>query len=114
MFPMRKIIAFGVLAIAVASIWLVYSRVIQGRREAVYRAAIVPFQRNLHVGMSKADVEKYLHSRSVEYHVSGRTHLIQIGEEPPGNLWCEPWRVYVALEFDPADRLSEVQIRKWG
>jgi hypothetical protein len=41
------------------------------------------------------------------------TYEIKIGEEPDGVV-CEPWTVYVALEFNAADRLREVHIRKIG
>ncbi len=115
---MRKGIAFVVLAIALVSGWFAYSKVTQARREAAYREALAPFRRDLHVGMDRADVQKYLDSRGVEHHAvryggdTADTYEIKIGEDP-GTLVCD-WTVYVALEFSSADKLREVHIRKIG
>ena len=38
---------------------------------------------------------------------------IKIGEAP-GGLFCEPWNVYVALEFNNDNVLSEIHIREVG
>jgi len=113
---MKKCVTFAILVVALLSGWLAYSKVTQAWRDAAYRAAMAPFQRDLRVGTSRADAEGYLHSHGVEYHATnfGETHLMQIGEEPPGNLWCEPSRVSIALEFGSGDTLTEVQIRKIG
>jgi hypothetical protein len=116
---MRKIIAFAVLGIIAISSWLTYSKVTQARRETAYRAAIAPFQRDLHTGTGRADVKKYLDSRKVDYHVvryggsEAETYEIKIGEDP-GNLVCEAWNVYVALEFSSADTLRDVHIKRIG
>jgi hypothetical protein len=63
-----------------------------------------PFKRDLTTGSSRSDVERYFHSRNLIYNATSYsrdtgTDQIEIGEEPPGNLWCEPWRVYIAFEF---------------
>lgn len=75
-----------------------------------------PFQRDLPVGTSRVEVKKYLNSRSVSYHAidDGATYLVEIGEEPAGNLWCEPWTVNIAIEFGSSDEIHEVHIRKFG
>jgi hypothetical protein len=118
-FPMRKILLLILLVIAVASAWLINSKVTQARRETVYRAAIAPFQQDIPLGMTRAEVGKYLESRTVSYHAtrldaaSGDTYLIKIGEEP-GNLICESWTVYIALEFNSEDKLRDIHIRKIG
>jgi hypothetical protein len=31
-----------------------------------------------------------------------------------GNLLCEPWNVYVALEFDTTENLRDIHIRRIG
>ncbi len=116
---MRKGIALAVFVVALVSAWLAYSKVTQARREAAYRAATAPFQRDLRVGMDRADVRKYLDSRKVVYYSvryggsDADTYEIKIGEEPDG-LVCEAWTVYVALEFNTADKLREVHVRKIG
>ncbi|HEX7288154.1 MAG TPA: hypothetical protein VF532_18350 [Candidatus Angelobacter sp.] len=129
----RRVIALAVGAVVLFSAWLAYSKVAQARRETAYRAAIAPFQRDLSPGMARADVEKYLDSRGVEYHWvyvggSADSYFVQIGEEP-GSLVCKPWKVYLALNFDasdpragggpdskldPADKLRDVQVKKMG
>jgi hypothetical protein len=46
-FMMRKSVAFTLLALALLlSIWLAHSKVTQARREAAYRVAIAPVQRD--------------------------------------------------------------------
>jgi hypothetical protein len=98
---MRKIIGFTILgAVVLISAFLVRSRVNQARREDSYRAAVASFQRDLHVGADRADVQQYLHSRKVRYGGNDAdTYEIKIGEEPSNSLVCEDWDVYVALEF---------------
>jgi hypothetical protein len=116
---MTKSIAFALLAIVLVSGWLGYSKITQARREATYRSAIAPFQRDLRVGMGKTAVQKYLDSRRVSYRAVGfagndaDTYEIKIGEEP-GSFVCDPWNVYIALEFSPTDKLREVHIKKIG
>jgi len=116
---MSKGTAFALLAVALLSAWFAYSKVTQARREATYHAAIAPLKSGLPVGMDRAEVKKYLDSHRVDYHAArygGRdedTYEIKIGEEP-GNLVCERWTVYIALEFNAADKLREVHIRKIG
>jgi hypothetical protein len=130
---MRKITVVAVFALTLVSTWLVYSKVTQSRRETAYSAAIAPFQHDLHLGMARADVEQYLHSRGanfswINFGQDAETYIIKIGEEP-GSLVCEPWRVYIALEFsssvqttvvparkelDPSDKLRDIHIKKLG
>jgi hypothetical protein len=129
----RRVIALAVGAVVVFSAWLAYSKVAQVRRETAYRAAIAQFRRDLSRGMARANVEKYLDSRRVEYHWvydggSAESYFVKIGEDP-GSLVCNPWKVYIALNFDASDRLSgggadfkldpsdklrDVQIKKMG
>ena len=117
---MRKGIAIAVFLVALVSTWLVYTTVTQARRDASYRAAIAPSQRDLHLGMDTADVRKYLDSRAVAYHSvrdggsDADTYQIKIAEEPSHSLVCENWNVYIALEFTPADKLRDLHIRKIG
>jgi hypothetical protein len=120
---MRRILAAALFVIALVSTWLVYSKVTQDRREVAYRAAIAPFQHDLRLGMSRNDVREYLDARSVEYHKvrsggsEADTYEIEIGEEPASavsSLFCEPWTVYVALEFSAAETLREIHIKKVG
>jgi hypothetical protein len=106
----RRVIALAVGAVVVFSAWLAYSKIAQARRESAYRAAIAPFQRDLSPGMARANVEKYLDSRGVEYHWvydggSADSYFVKIGEEA-GSLVCRPWKIYIALDFDASDRLS--------
>jgi hypothetical protein len=114
---MKKGIAFVLFAVAL--LWFAYSKVTQARREAAYRAAIAPFERDLAVGMDRAEVEKYLDLRKANYHAvryggsDADTYEIKIGEEPD-NFPCERWTVYIALEFNATEKLREVHVRKVG
>src|SRR5262245_57409961 len=115
----KKLIAGVLVLVTALSTWLVYSKVTQAQREASYRSALAPFKRDLTVGMPKAKVEEYLRSRDTAYHVvtvgghEGESYLIKIGEESD-NLVCEPWNVYVALDFGRDDTLKYVYIDKIG
>jgi hypothetical protein len=117
---MKKGIPFVLLAMGLLVLaWVAYSKVAEARREATYRAAIAPFQRDLRVGMDRAEIQAYLASRRVDYHPvryggsDADTYEIKIGEEP-GSLVCEHWTVYITLEFSTADKLREVHVRKIG
>ena len=109
----------SVFAVSLIAAWLAYSKVAQARRDASYKIAIAPFQRDLHPGMDRAEVRKYLDSHGVICHTvryggsDGDTCEVKIGEEPDG-LFCEPWVVNVALEFSSADKLRDIHIRKIG
>lgn len=80
---------------------------------------MAPFQRDLRLGTARTDVAKYLTSRNIVYNgvkyggADGWTYQVKVGEEP-GNLVCEPWMVYIAMEFDASDRLYDVHLRKVG
>ena len=77
------------------------------------------FSATLRMGMDRTAVNKYLDSQKVDYHAVGNggsnaeKYEITIGEEP-GGLVCEPWTVYIALEFDAAEKLREVHVTKEG
>jgi hypothetical protein len=118
MLAMKKIIALTVAGAAVLlSMWLISSRVGQSRRNSSYRKAIAQFQRDLPIGMTKEGVRKYLDSRNIQYYAATRgqnrvvAFEITIGEGP-GGITCEPWEVYVALEFSPADILRQIHIKR--
>ena len=120
---MKKWIELVVVLVTLASSWILYSRSMQAGREASYETKMLPFRRDLRLGMSKVDVQNYLHSRDVScptVHYGGRdgdTCEIEIGEEPAGLLEgfvCEPWTVYLALELTGADKLRDIHIRKIG
>jgi hypothetical protein len=113
----KRVVLIVVFVSALVSSWPIYSRIRQAHRDVVYRAAIAPFQRDLHVGMSEPEVRQYLDSRHVEYNQvrfggsDGPTYEIKIGEQD--SLICE-WEVFVALEFGPTDALKEVHLRRIG
>ena len=116
---MRKGLVLAVFVVALVATWLAYSKITQARRDASYQVAIVPFNRDLRIGMDRSEVKHYLNSHSiicntVRYGGSdGDTCEIKIGEEPDG-IFYDPWTVYIALEFSPADKLRDVHIRKIG
>jgi hypothetical protein len=111
---MKKGVALVVFGLALVSGSLGYSKYMQTRREAAYRVALAPFQRDLHRRKSQNRRRKIFSFTCCAYNAidDGRTYRVEIAQEPPGNLWCEPWRVYVAFEFGSADTLNEVHIRK--
>jgi hypothetical protein len=129
---MKKISIFGCPALILVLALLIYSHVKQNRREATYRAAIEHFQHDLALGLSRSEIEKYFHSRGVEYSwqngANAAAYTVMIGEET-GGLVCKSWKVYIALEFDasaqstnhrssldpdPADKLTQIHITRAG
>ncbi|MGD0269006.1 MAG: hypothetical protein ABSB14_08075 [Candidatus Sulfotelmatobacter sp.] len=117
---MRKVIVFTAMgAVALVSVWLIGSRVAQSRRDFSYQKALSQFQHDLPVGTPKDEVKKYLDSRNVQYFADkrggSRTEAleIKIGEDPGGPV-CEPWDVYIALEFSSGEVLRQVHIRRSG
>jgi hypothetical protein len=106
------------VCVILVSAWFLLPRVRQARRESAYRVALAPFQRDLPIGMTRDEVKKYLDSRHVEHledwgsrEYGGPTYAVKVGEDP-GTLVCGPRGVYIALEFDPANVLGDVHIRK--
>jgi hypothetical protein len=120
---MRKGVAIVGLAFALIAGWLGHSKYIQAQREASYRAALSPYERDLRIGMDREQVMAYLKTHDVMCHTvryggsDGETCEISIAEEPVGigeGLFCEPWTVLVAFEFTSADKLRQIHIRKTG
>jgi hypothetical protein len=129
---MKKIVAVIVIAVAAASIWHLHSRAVEARREATYREALAPFQRDLRAGMTREDVRYYLDTKKVMYYPvfygagGAWSYEVKIGEEPSYSLVCESWTVYVAMDFAssgnqipepdplPGDTLNQIRIRKFG
>ena len=80
---------------------------------------MAPFERDLRIGMDRREVQTYIGSRRVDYHRvryggnDADTYEIEIAQEPD-SLICEHWIVYVALEFNPAEKLQEIHLRKVG
>jgi hypothetical protein len=118
---MRKIIGFTILgAVVLILAFAIRFKINNARRDASYGTALASYQRDLHIGADKADLQQYLHSRKLDYHAvryggnDADTYEIQIGVEPSNSLVCEDWDVYVALEFTAADKLREIHIRKIG
>ena len=80
---MKEGFVLVVFAVALVSGLLGYSKYMQTRREAVYRAAVAPFQHDLHAGTSRTDVEKYFHSHSVQYKLAPFYSSISISAPAP-------------------------------
>jgi len=112
-----KVVVIGCVITVLLASDMLYQHIMQARREAIYETSIAPLKRDLSRGMTKADVEQYLTARHIEHNhvgeIEGERIEIQIGEEP-GSLFCEPWRVYAALEFNEQSHLTDIHIVKVG
>jgi hypothetical protein len=60
---MRKGIIIVAVGVVLISALFIVPRVRQSRREAKYRVALAPFQRDLPIGTARGEVKKYLDSR---------------------------------------------------
>ena len=129
---MKKTVSLVIVAIALFAAWRIHSKLEQSNREKAYRETMAPFQRDLHAGVTRAEVESYLDSKKVRYSGvfvggdSAWSYETKIGEEPSESLFCESWIVYVAFEFSSSgngvpeakplsgDTLKDIRIRKVG
>jgi len=59
---------------------------------------------------------KVIHQHDLVYNAidEGKTYLIEIAQEPSGNFWRDPWRVYITFDFDSSDKLTQVRVTKWA
>jgi membrane-associated PAP2 superfamily phosphatase len=116
---MKKFVVIVAAVVVCVLAWLIFAKVQQHRRQAAYMAALAPFQHALPIGTSRVSVEEYLHANGVRYNAveyggeRNWTYQVKIGEES-GSLVCDPWQVYVAMEFDPTNRLKDVRLSKVG
>ena len=128
---MKRIVAFIAIAVVVLSAWLVHSRLERSRREVAHRAALAPYQRDLPIDISRADVDKYLASIKATHltgwdkePADGPSYLVLLGEEPGDGFVCDHWNIYVSLKFKsssgsrerplPSDTLREIHIEQIG
>ncbi len=131
--------AILVLILVLAGTWFAYhlrSQHVQAQRERFYQSVLTEYQRDLHLGMSRADVGNYLNSHHTHYGDASMmgsgnawSYQVRIGTEPSGMIGCGNWEVYIALDFentsrkptgtkgdppgDPADVLKNIRIYKF-
>ena len=116
---MRKLASAAVIVTVCVSAWLLYSKVAQHRREAAYLSTIKALQRALPNGMTMTEVSKYLDFNGMKYSAlqegenANWTYQVKIGEDP-GNLVCDHWSVYAAMEFNSSERLTNIHLTKAG
>jgi hypothetical protein len=65
---MKKTIALVAIVVIVFSALYVRSKADQERRENRYREGLVLFQRDLHAGMTRADIQSYLSSKRATFY----------------------------------------------
>jgi len=116
---MRKLAVLAIVLLACVAAWLGYSTVVRNRREVSYQARIAPFRQALPNGTSSAEVAHWLDSRGFTYEKArfgglNWAYQVKIGEEPGDGLICVKWTVYAAMEFNPADSLTDVHMKKVG
>jgi hypothetical protein len=129
---MKKLWIVLSVLLAVFISWYVRSGIVQSRRDATYRQALTRFQRDLRLGMTRADVETYLKSRQVVYSRSYEggsgawSFIKKIGEEPSASIVCASWSVFITFDFLssenkrlgadplPTDTLKRIRIEKVG
>lgn len=120
-------IALAVAGLIVAAVLALF--VSSVRREARYRATLTQYQHELPLGKTRAEVEKYLDQRGVQYRrdIDWRRPpgLDAIGVDlgpTSGALGCT-WKAYLELQFElvrssphknpsPSDRLTGIRLSK--
>jgi hypothetical protein len=134
---LKKIVAAIAIVVVVLSVWLVHSRLKQAKREswarrdAAHRAALAPYLRDLPLGTSRADVDRYLASKNVRHFTvwgdrdtDGASYELSRSEEPGDGFACDRWYVSIGLEFKssggsrelalPSDILREIHTKQIG
>jgi hypothetical protein len=120
----RKI-AVCVLFLVFVGAWVGYrahSRHTQDDRERRYRVILEKYQRDLRVGMNRADVERYLEAHNSRYTFallkgsgSAWSDKILIATEPSRTFVCGQWEIYVALDFDaPMRDVGNIKVDPTG
>lgn len=106
-------------------IWFAHTRDVKARQQATHEAAVTPFQRDLPIGTSRADVEKYLQSRGLKYSAtweSGKrswSDVVELEKQVDATGRCVSKSTLVSLEFNssgqsandlpqPTDKLQHI------
>lgn len=137
---MKKIVIGAAISAVVLSVWLTHSklerskresRVVQEQREAAHQAMLAPYQNDLRIGITRAEVDRYLALKNVTHSTrrgerpsDGACYEVSAIEEPGDGLACDRWSVFVALEFtssggsrevaQPSDVLRQISIKGIG
>jgi hypothetical protein len=135
----KVIIASAVIIIALFA-WLVSMKLererrelktILARRDAAHRTALAPYLHDLPLGMSRADVDRYLASKNMTHFTvwgdratDGASYELSRSEEPGDGFACDRWYVSIGLEFKssggsrelalPSDILREIHTKQIG
>lgn len=128
-----------VALVMLAGIWYgyhLYAQHEQAERDTVYSSVLERYRHDLHVGVTRLEVERFLNRNQTPYgyvHMAGSgntsSYKIRIGSDPGDALVCREWAVYIAFDFDdpsqrkgeaigdfsgePDDILKEIRIFKW-
>ncbi len=101
----------------------IHDNAAQAQRDATYHGILSSYQRELHAGMTRVEVQLYLDSRRISYLNDRNDYDVLIGEDPGDGLACDRWNVYVAFDFNispreskasASDTLREIKLRKIG
>lgn len=125
---MKKSIALAcvVILLVVSVVFVrrhIRDRAAQAQRDATYYELLSSYQRDLHAGMTRVQVQSYLDSRKISYLNDGKQYAVLVGEDPGSALVCDRWNVYVAFDFGisatenetlATDTLREIKLQKVG
>jgi hypothetical protein len=124
-------LALMIAALGTGVIYYGVTKYQERKREAAYQRALLLYSNDIKPGLSRKQVESYLHGKNAAYrhmccvgkHQAAWADLVRIGQE--GAPWfCEENNVYVAFEFAAveqhdfweardSDRLEQVSIFHW-
>jgi hypothetical protein len=122
-------VLLAIVVIGVA-IWFAHTRDVKDRQRATHEAAVTPFQRDLPIGTSRADVEKYLESRGLKYSATWESarrswsDVVEVDKQASETGRCAK-STLVSLEFNssgqsandlpqPTDKLQHIYIESPG
>jgi hypothetical protein len=111
----RKIVPVVIVAAVTVAGYLVYDHIEHDRIDAAWAQELHQFERDLPVGTLRPDVEKYLDARRMFPRLrNDRNYEVKIGEQAGDGLVCASWNVYLLIQFDSTDKVSDIRLRKVG
>ncbi len=118
------------IALCATAVGCAWRKQAQRKREEAYQSALNSYSEALKPGMTRKEVEDYLHARDIRFQQmccvderSAFADLVRIGQE--GHPWyCSEQNIYIAFQFaavEPhswlkaydSDSLKKVSIFRW-
>jgi len=98
----EKSLACGTILLVASVVFVrrhIRDQAAQAQRDPTYDEILSGYQRNLHAGATRAEVQRYFDSRKISYLNDGKQYDVFIGKEPGEGLVCDRWSVHLVFDF---------------